>query len=57
MIGGIARAVDDAQSGVDEIVMVENESESPIGNQNKKKSGDMGDGTGTRRHPSAGAYP
>ena len=41
MIRRIAGSIDDAQSGVDEVVVIEVEPKSPVGNQNKKKHGQM----------------
>jgi hypothetical protein len=41
MIRRIASSIDDAQSRVDEAVVIEVESKSPVGNQNKKKHGQM----------------
>lgn len=39
MISGIAGTIDDAKCGVDEVIVIEIESKSPVGNQNKQKHG------------------
>ena len=41
MIRRVAGSIDDAKSGVDEVVVIEVEPKSPVGNQNKKKHAQM----------------
>jgi hypothetical protein len=41
MIRRVAGSIDDAQSGVDEVVVIEVEPESPVGYQNEEKHGQM----------------
>ena len=41
MIRRVTGSIDDAKSGVDEVVVIEVEPKSPVGNQNEKKHGQM----------------